>query len=287
MIPSGCGVQFLKMTARPLFPFAVAGTLLLLPVACGTSKPATDLQIRVHDSENARTYRLSCEPDDGTVPDPAAACEALAARRGLLVGGIGFGHPCPAGPAWTEVVGSSRGKDISITFSACNYVPGQAPEGDWLNLVAYRSTGPNRYGHASTNAPLQSVADRRHADRTRASLQRRSIALGRQARRLYRIREAELRTGTLSLEAAMRPDPLTRRILQLNALAEATRGGYPHPSEARLYVGDKKESRSFLVTVVVGAGQVSMAYEARSLRPTMWGIGPRRPTNPHSTPLLG
>jgi hypothetical protein len=85
----------------------------------------------------------------------------------------------------------------------------------------------------------------------------------------------------------MRPDPLTRRILQLNALAEATRGGYPHPSEARLYVGGKKGSRSFFVTVVVGAGQVSMAYEARSLRPTMWGIGPRRPARPHGTPLLG
>jgi hypothetical protein len=275
------------MTARPLFPFVVAGTLLLLPVACGTSKPATDLQIRVHDPEdNARTYRLSCKPDDGTVPDPAAACKALAARRGLLVGGIGFDHPCPAVP-WTEVVGSSRGKDISITFSACNAVPGQADVGDWLKLVAYRSTGPNRYGDASTNAPLQSVADRRHADRTRASLQRRSMALGKQARRLYRIRETELRTGKLSLEAAMRPDPLTRRILQLNALAEATRGGYPHPSEARLYVGGKKGSRSFIVTVFVGAGRVSMAYEPRSLRLRMWGIGPRRPTNPHSTPLLG
>jgi hypothetical protein len=84
----------------------------------------------------------------------------------------------------------------------------------------------------------------------------------------------------------MRPDPLTRRILQLEALAAATRGGYPHPSEARLHVGGKKSRRSFNVTVVVGAGQVSMGYEARSLRLAGWGIGPRQPTRHRGTSLL-
>ena len=273
------------MTVRQVLSLAVAGTLLLLPVACGgTAKPATDLQIRVHDFPKARSYRLSCEPADGTVPDPVAACKALDAQRGLLVDGIGFDHSCPGGP-WTEVVGSSRGKDISITFSSCKTVPGQAAVSDWLELVGYRPTGPNRYGHASSNALLQSVGDRRRADQTRARFQRRVTALAAEAKRLTQIREAQLRTGRLSLQGAMHPDPLTRRILRLDALAAATGGGYPHPREAWLYVGGKKSS-SFLVTVVVGADELSMAYEARSLRATMWGIGPRRPTAIRGTRLL-
>jgi hypothetical protein len=272
------------MTARRMIPVAAAGALVLLAPACGTTAPATDLQIRVHDYRGARTYRLSCDPAGGTVPDPLAACRALAARRGLLAGGIGFDHTCPSAP-WTEVVGSSRGRAVSAVFSACRDVPGQASPGAWLELVDYQSTGGNPFGRASSNAPLQTAADRSRAARRRRALQRRVVALVREEQRLRRLREAELRTGRLSLEAATRPDPLTRRILRLDALASATRGGYPHP-QARLYVGGTKGRPRFFVAVAVGADELSMAYDATGLTPTAWSIGPRRPARSRGVPLL-
>ena len=268
---------------------AVAATVLSLGTGCGGADrtvAGTRLLIRVHDRHLARIYRLSCLPDRGTVPNPVRACRALRRERDLLVGGIGFDHSCPAGP-WAEVVGQRDGRPVAITFTACRSVPGQATPDAWFELVGYRFRGSNQYGAPSSNDPLRSAADLRREAQVRTHFQQEALAVGRRAQRLARLRRAELRSGRLSIAAATRPDPLTRRILRLDALAAATAGGYPHPTEATLYVGRRGSGR-FFIAVFVGPAQLSLGYEAKSLRPTSWGIGPRQVRHlAHGTLLLG
>lgn len=98
--------------------------LAALCAGCGTRLSSTRLQIRLHDDSGARTYELRCNPDGGTVPNPAGACSSLATQPGLLAGGIGFDHSCPGGD-WIEVVGQRRERRVSVVFPQCAWVPAQ------------------------------------------------------------------------------------------------------------------------------------------------------------------
>lgn len=115
-------------------PLARAGLLLCLLVAagCGSttggSHPAEPSQSR-YDLEitywpegkdgESRTTTLTCDPNGGTHPDPAAACAALDAHREAL-------HPVPGDMACTQIYG---GDQVALV------------EGNGLNAVFNRSNG--------------------------------------------------------------------------------------------------------------------------------------------------
>jgi hypothetical protein len=67
-------------------------------------QPRYDLQITFWPEGKAgdsRTATLTCEPNDGTHPDPAKACAALAAHPEAL-------HPVPGDVACTEIYGGDQ-----------------------------------------------------------------------------------------------------------------------------------------------------------------------------------
>jgi Subtilisin inhibitor-like len=73
------------------------------------------------DSRRSETWALQCAPDQGTLPDPAAACAALADPKVLapvdpdLVCAEIFG-----GPQQIEVVGLLRGETVRAKFTRRN-----------------------------------------------------------------------------------------------------------------------------------------------------------------------
>ena len=121
-------------------PLARAGLLLgLLVVAgCGSAtgggdvaepppQPRYDLQITLWPtgkSGASRLATLTCDPNAGTHPDPAAACAALDAHPEAL-------HPVPGDVACTEIYGGDQVAEVK----------GTGPDGAALRAILNRSNG--------------------------------------------------------------------------------------------------------------------------------------------------
>ena len=83
------------------------------------------------------TYRLNCDPASGSLPDPAAACSAIAADPQLVLSGPGVDHSCPAFTPGIEVRGSYEGQQVDVGFSGC--LSGQDDAiSRWLALLPWR-----------------------------------------------------------------------------------------------------------------------------------------------------
>jgi hypothetical protein len=91
----------------------------------GSSDAGTSLTIVVTPAEGAKTstYDLTCDPAGGEHPQPAQACDAIAA------GGADIFEEPPAdqtctqqygGPQVATITGTYDGKDVEATFSRAN-----------------------------------------------------------------------------------------------------------------------------------------------------------------------
>ncbi|MBA2416236.1 MAG: serine protease inhibitor [Geodermatophilaceae bacterium] len=94
------------------------------PPSPGTPLPA-ELTVAVDDGGGTiTTYTLRCEPAGGDHPDPAAACDGLAAAAAAGV----FGPPDPdqacteiyGGPETATVTGTLDGAQVTSAFSRTN-----------------------------------------------------------------------------------------------------------------------------------------------------------------------
>lgn len=120
------------MSRRLLAP---ALLLLLAGAACASSSatggtpsppaasppPKTDLTVIIQPgfiaNPTPKTFRITCDPPRGTVPDPAAACAALPGASALFVPHT----PCVVMDTGSEeVVGIYRGRQIDIRFGGCD-----------------------------------------------------------------------------------------------------------------------------------------------------------------------
>jgi hypothetical protein len=87
----------------------------------GTSEPRYDVTISYRPTGAAggeQTATLTCDPDGGTHPDPAKACDALLQNEDAL-------EPVPGDVACTEIYGGPQvativGGDVNASFSRSN-----------------------------------------------------------------------------------------------------------------------------------------------------------------------
>jgi hypothetical protein len=112
------------------------------------------------------TYRLNCDPASGTLPDPGAACSAIAADPQLVLSGPGIDHSCPAFEPAIEVRGSYQGQQVDVGFSPCLSSPDNDAIIRWLALLPWRQQnlvrldsvrldrglGPLRLGESASTA---------------------------------------------------------------------------------------------------------------------------------------
>ena len=128
-----------RKARQPVGPLARAALLvgLLLVAGCGSGtgggdaaeppEPAYDLQITYwpdgKDGES-RTSTLTCDPNGGTLADPAQACAALEAHPEAL-------HPVPGDVACTQIYGGDQVAEVE----------GTGPEGTKLRAILNRSNG--------------------------------------------------------------------------------------------------------------------------------------------------
>ena len=109
----------------PLARLAIIGALLLIP-GCGSgssppAQPRYDLTITYWPTGRggeARSATLRCDPDGGSHPDPAGACDALLDHEDAL-------EPVGQGVACTEVYGGPQlatvsGANVHAVFSREN-----------------------------------------------------------------------------------------------------------------------------------------------------------------------
>jgi hypothetical protein len=89
--------------------------------AGGSSQPRYDLMISYSPTGSGgqeRAATLTCDPDGGTHPDPAAACDALLQHEDAL-------DPVPGDVACTEIYGGPQvatisGSGVNATLSRTN-----------------------------------------------------------------------------------------------------------------------------------------------------------------------
>jgi Subtilisin inhibitor-like len=100
---------------------------LALPAACGSdgsggsSPPRYDLTVTFWPGGRggeSRTATLTCDPDGGSHPDPAEACDALLSNEDAL-------EPVSGDAACTEIYGGPQeatvvGRDVKARFSRTN-----------------------------------------------------------------------------------------------------------------------------------------------------------------------
>jgi hypothetical protein len=112
----------------------VAGCLVAtLPMGCGTTEAgdggtepaATELTIEVRAEEGAvpSRYELACDPPRGNLPDPDAACEALARDGARAFAPTPGDVACTliyGGPQLAHVRGTVGGLPVDATFSRQN-----------------------------------------------------------------------------------------------------------------------------------------------------------------------
>jgi hypothetical protein len=80
------------------------------------------------------TFQLHCDPLSGTLPDPAAACSAIANDPQLVLSGPGTDHSCPAFTPGVDVRGTYNGQQVDVAFSGC--LSGQDDSiGRWIALL--------------------------------------------------------------------------------------------------------------------------------------------------------
>jgi hypothetical protein len=81
------------------------------------------------------SFRLSCSPAVGTIPDPSRACAEIAGQPLLVRPGPRYNHSCPAREPFVEVIGKFEGSTVETGFSPC---ASTTPEGlltTWLSLL--------------------------------------------------------------------------------------------------------------------------------------------------------
>jgi hypothetical protein len=103
---------------------ALLALLAIVPlVGCshGEASPATQLTLEaLNPSVGRAVFRLECEPAGGDLPDPAAACAALAKVPRLITSPKPF--TCHGGTfSWWEITIAGRldGEPIRRSFSTC------------------------------------------------------------------------------------------------------------------------------------------------------------------------
>jgi Subtilisin inhibitor-like len=90
-----------------------------------TATPATtELMIIVDDGAGARrTWTLSCDPPDGTHPNPAAACRALQAHGAKALPPVRKDVACTevyGGAQTATITGTWQGQRVRSSFSRVN-----------------------------------------------------------------------------------------------------------------------------------------------------------------------
>jgi hypothetical protein len=102
-------------------PVAVA-LAVLAAAGCGGDgdegaaerEPRTQLEIEVTGGGTERRWTLTCDPEGGSHPDPAAACEAVHAQHGAL-------EPLPDDVACTQEYGGPQTAVVSGTIDGEPY----------------------------------------------------------------------------------------------------------------------------------------------------------------------
>jgi hypothetical protein len=89
------------------------------------SKAGTALTIEVVRSEGAAptTYELTCDPAGGDHPQPAQACDAIAAAGASVFDPVPSGQACTmifGGPQTATVTGTYEGTKVDASFSRQN-----------------------------------------------------------------------------------------------------------------------------------------------------------------------
>ncbi len=94
------------------------------PTPGSSATGETDLVINYEDGSGKKSrWQLTCDPAGGTHPDPAAACEILAAHGDLALPPVPKNVACTeiyGGPDKATVSGTWRGQRVRSTFSRVN-----------------------------------------------------------------------------------------------------------------------------------------------------------------------
>lgn len=116
-------------------PYLAAAALSLSVAGCGgvaedtpaSKRGGVQLEITVWPEGEAKgnpdSTRLSCDPPEGDVPDPAAACALIAAKGAALFEPTPAGTPCTelyGGPQQARLTGSVLGQNVDSRFSRDN-----------------------------------------------------------------------------------------------------------------------------------------------------------------------
>jgi hypothetical protein len=100
-----------------LFSLAICAATASLARA---SRGAEQLTITVRGSEfGDRSYTLRCDPAEGTVSNPSAACATLREHPDVLQAHPGQDHSCPPSTPTYEIGGTFQGAAVAASFSAC------------------------------------------------------------------------------------------------------------------------------------------------------------------------
>jgi hypothetical protein len=116
-----------------------AGVLLasILAACGGGGHSSTELRVHLFRADSGTAnYTLSCNPDGGTVKNPAGVCAVVQRTPGLLRFHPGIDHPCPCCPAAVRVTGTAARHQVAVTFAPCE--TGQEEWARrWTRLVGY------------------------------------------------------------------------------------------------------------------------------------------------------
>jgi hypothetical protein len=126
----------LALLSVTLFGLGVA-TVSARRLTSGIGHPASALRItysKPREGFGPERYSLRCDPASGTLPNPRAACAAIAKTPELVLAGPGRNHSCPEGVSSVSVRGDYRGQSVDVDFSPCTSRPGEPLE-RWLALL--------------------------------------------------------------------------------------------------------------------------------------------------------
>jgi hypothetical protein len=133
--------EMVRSLALPLLSVTLLGlgvaTVSAQRLTRGTGHPASTLHITYSEPREGfgpERYSLRCDPASGTLPDPRAACAAIAKEPELALAGPGQDHSCPEGVSSVSVRGDYRGQSVDVGFSPCVSRPGDLLE-RWLALL--------------------------------------------------------------------------------------------------------------------------------------------------------
>jgi hypothetical protein len=117
VLPVGCGSQIAEPGPTP------GTTVPVTPSEQATPAPTpdTDLTIVVYTgSGSTKTWRLTCNPPDGTHPDPEAACRALQSNGAVALPPVPKDKACTqiyGGPETANITGTWQGERVMSTFA--------------------------------------------------------------------------------------------------------------------------------------------------------------------------